>query len=281
MSDLQTNEYDTVAKEILDTGWFEDTKSDYSSMFFKHVTYDKELHVLDIGSHLGLWCLRILEHSKNNDINTKIVCVDPCIDSTDAFESNTKEYESSIEHFELAVVNEPSSTKYIRSLEENSLGSLQISHTKSVSEPISVDVQEDGEDEFDADGNQIEQNYKINEFGYPNEIVFSSIRGCDAQTLLETHSKNISASSLNAVVCYACGYEYEILKSLEFLFDSSQSITYVFQLYDKTLKQCGSSLSEVLDYMKSKGFENEKTDLHYATSHKNDHLDHTYYTFYK
>ena len=82
-------------------------------------------------------------------------------------------------------------------------------------------------------------------------------------------------------MCYACGYEYEILKSLEFLFDSSQSITYVFQLYDKTLKQCGSSLSEVLDYMKSKGFENEKTDLHYATSHKNDHLDHTYYTFYK
>ena len=166
MSDLQTSSWDTVAKEILDTGWFEDTKSDYTSMFFKHVTYDKELHVLDIGSHLGLWALRILEHSKNNDINTKIVSVDPCIDSTDVFESNTNKYKSSIEHFELAVVNDESCTKYIRSLEERSLGSLQISHTKSVANPAPEDEQ-----------------------------LFPLFYQCTAQTLLETHSKNISASS--------------------------------------------------------------------------------------
>jgi len=262
MSNIETNSYDTVAREILDTGWFEDSKSDYNSMFFKHVTYSGELHVLDIGSHLGLWALRILEHSKNNNISTKMVCVDPCIDSTDSFESNTSEYSSLIEHFELAVTDENENTLYIKSLEQNSLGSIQISPLNQ----NTIISQLIGPSEPDL---------------YPNEIVLKVAYAATAQKILTEHSQNISPSSLNAVVCYACGYEYQILKSLQFLFSSSQPITYIFQLYDNTLQQCGSSLSEVLSYMESHGFNYEKTDLHYATSHNNQHLDHTYYTFYK
>ena len=264
MSNIETNPYDKVAREILDTGWFEDSKSDYNSMFFKHVTHSGELHVLDIGSHLGLWALRILEYSKNNNISTKMLCVDPCIDSTDSFESNTSEYSSLIEHFELAITDETENTLYIKHLEQNSLGSIQISpmirntivDEMAVSGPPGPDL-------------------------YPNEIVLGVAQTVTAQKIITEYSQNISPSSLNAVVCYACGYEYQILKSLQFLFSSSQPITYIFQLYDNTLQQCGSSLSEVLSYMESHGFNYEKTDLHYATSHNNQHLDHTYYTFYK
>lgn len=262
MSNIETNSYDKVAREILDTGWFEDSKSEYTSMFFKHVTYSGELHVLDIGSHLGLWALRILEHSKNNSISTKMLCVDPCIDSTDSFESNTSEYSSLIEHFELAVTDENDDTLYIKSLEQNSLGSIQISPLNQKT----LITQLTGPPGPDL---------------YPDEIVLGVAKAATAQKIITEHSQNISPSSLNAVICYACGYEYQILKSLQFLFSSSQPITYIFQLYDNTLQQCGSSLSEVLSYMESHGFNYEKTDLHYATSHNNTHLDHTYYTFYK
>ena len=262
MSNIETNSYDKVAREILDTGWFEDSKSDYNSMFFKHVTYSGELHVLDIGSHLGLWALRILEHSKNNSISTKMLCVDPCIDSTDSFESNTSEYSSLIEHFELAITDENEDTLYIKSLEQNSLGSIQISPLNQKT----LITQLTGPPGPDL---------------YPDEIVLGVAKAATAQKIITEHSQNISPSSLNAVVCYACGYEYQILKSLQFLFSSSQPITYIFQLYDNTLQQCGSSLSEVLSYMESHGFNYEKTNLHYAISHNNNHLDHTYYTFYK
>ena len=197
MSNIETNSYDKVAREILDTGWFEDSKSDYNSMFFKHVTYSGELHVLDIGSHLGLWALRILEHSKNNSISTKMLCVDPCIDSTDSFESNTSEYSSLIEHFELAITDETENTLYIKHLEQNSLGSIQISpmirntivDEMAVSGPPGPDL-------------------------YPNEIVLGVAQTVTAQKIITEYSQNISPSSLNAVVCYACGYEYQILKSL-------------------------------------------------------------------
>ena len=67
------NESDRVIQKMLSTDWFEITKHRYTNIIFENVNFANhdELTLLDIGSHLGLWTIRIAERCKLLDLKFK------------------------------------------------------------------------------------------------------------------------------------------------------------------------------------------------------------------
>ena len=67
------NDNDHNIQEMLSTDWFEITKHQYTNMVFENIKFEDhdELTLLDIGSHLGLWVIRIAERCKLLDLKFK------------------------------------------------------------------------------------------------------------------------------------------------------------------------------------------------------------------
>ena len=73
------NENDHVIKKMLSTDWFEITKQRYTNIIFDNINFadHEELTLLDIGSHLGLWAIRIAERCKFLDLKFKGYLYEP------------------------------------------------------------------------------------------------------------------------------------------------------------------------------------------------------------
>ena len=84
------NYNDHIIKKMLSTDWFEITKTEYTNMIFENVDLPlhDELTLLDIGSHLGLWTIRIAERCKLFGIEFKGYLYEPSFNNVQCLKKN-------------------------------------------------------------------------------------------------------------------------------------------------------------------------------------------------
>ena len=88
------NENDHVIKKMLSTDWFEITKQRYTNIIFDNINFadHEELTLLDIGSHLGLWAIRIAERCKFLDLKFKGYLYEPSSNNVQCLKKNIKTF---------------------------------------------------------------------------------------------------------------------------------------------------------------------------------------------
>ena len=84
------NDDDIIIQNMLSSDWFETTKTEYTNMIFENVDLPlhDELTLLDIGSHLGLWTIRIAERCRFFDIEFKGYLYEPSFNNVQCLKKN-------------------------------------------------------------------------------------------------------------------------------------------------------------------------------------------------
>ena len=121
---IYINDDDFIIQKMLSTNWFEDTKKQYSDIIFENIKLQEhdDLTLLDIGSHLGLWTIRISERCKIFDINFKGYLYEPSAKNVECLKKN-------VENLNVEIFNNVVSTKdvYMHPSETQNMGSFDIS----------------------------------------------------------------------------------------------------------------------------------------------------------
>ena len=88
------NDNDFVIQRMLSTDWFEITKHQYTNIIFENINFadHDELTLLDIGSHLGLWTIRIAERCKLLDLKFKGYLYEPSSNNVQCLKKNIKTF---------------------------------------------------------------------------------------------------------------------------------------------------------------------------------------------
>lgn len=88
------NDNDFIIQRMLSTDWFEITKHQYTNMVFENINFEDhdELTLLDIGSHLGLWAIRIAERCKLLDLKFKGYLYEPSFNNVQCLKRNIETF---------------------------------------------------------------------------------------------------------------------------------------------------------------------------------------------
>tara|TARA_B100000029_G_C17474195_1_gene923041 strand:+ start:297 stop:989 length:693 start_codon:yes stop_codon:yes gene_type:complete len=90
---IYINDDDYVIQKMLSTDWFEISKKEYTDIVFRHLKIYDEVTLLDIGSHLGLWTIRIAERCKFLGLKFKGYLYEPSESNIECLTENVKEFE--------------------------------------------------------------------------------------------------------------------------------------------------------------------------------------------
>jgi hypothetical protein len=87
---IYINENDFIIQKMLSTDWFEITKKQYTNMIFENVDFSNhdEITLLDIGSHLGLWTIRIAQQSRILGLKFKGYLYEPSSNNVKCLKKN-------------------------------------------------------------------------------------------------------------------------------------------------------------------------------------------------
>lgn len=121
---IYINDDDYIIQKMLSTNWFEDTKKQYSNIIFENIKLHEhdDLTLLDIGSHLGLWTIRISERCKIFDIDFKGYLYEPSAKNVECLRKN-------VENINVEIYNNVVGSKdvYMSPAENENMGSFDIS----------------------------------------------------------------------------------------------------------------------------------------------------------
>ena len=120
---IYINDDDYIIQKMLSTDWFETTKKEYIDIVFKNLNIEKydEVTLLDIGSHLGLWTIRIAEQSKFLDLKFKGYLYEPSSNNIQCLKKNIGDIDVEIYNNVVA-----SYDAYMRPAENNNHGSFDM-----------------------------------------------------------------------------------------------------------------------------------------------------------
>lgn len=120
---IYINDDDFVIQKMLSTNWFDISKDAYADIIFDNVDVSKhtEVTLLDIGTHLGLWAIRISERAKKEGLKFKGYLYEPSIDNVECLIHNIGVIDVEIYNNVVA-----SYDAYMRPVENNNHGSFDM-----------------------------------------------------------------------------------------------------------------------------------------------------------
>lgn len=128
---INIDDSDKISQQILKTGWFTHSKKQYQNMIFENINFKcvDSITLLDIGSHIGLWCIRIGEFCEFFDIDFTGFLYEPS-KSFESLKKTIREHniKGDITFYNYAVGNKQQC--YMKPNETGNLGSFDITQQR-------------------------------------------------------------------------------------------------------------------------------------------------------